>query len=169
MSGTCSTRSDIRNAHEVLVRKPQRKEIMWRQHVDKILKCLTETLCEVVKRTAVEMSKPPAPDVLYRVSHYTCSRRSGSTSNRIYTDGVLCGEKEFGICCWTLQNHNNIKLRFFVFQKESSVFGTTPTTSGSLPLCLPMQYKCYTCKSNCCHYSTHNACACFWITSNQKY
>lgn len=99
MSGTCSTRSDVSNAHEVLVRKPRLKETIWRQHVDKILKCLTETLSEVVNRTAVEMSKPPAPELQQQVLHYMCSRRSGSASKRIYTDGFCVGKRssEFAI------------------------------------------------------------------------
>jgi len=86
--------------------------------VDKILKCLPETVCEVVNRAVAEMSKPAALEMQYRASHYTCSWRPGSISNRIHTDGVLCGEEKFGICCWTLQNYNNIKLRFQCSKKS---------------------------------------------------
>lgn len=162
MSGTCSTRSDVSNAHEVLVRKPRLKETIWRQHVDKILKCLTETLSEVVNRTAVEMSKPPAPELQQQVLHYMCSRRSGSASKRIYTDGFCVGKRssEFAIGhskITTISNYASLCFK----KSPPPVFGTTPTTSGSLPLCLHMQYKCYRCKSNCCHYNTHNVCACF--------
>jgi hypothetical protein len=121
---------DIISAHEILVRKPQRKETIWRQRVDKILKCLIDRQTDrQTDRHTVwsheldcgrNVKASSSGDAIPGVTLHWQSASWRYFEQDLHWWGFMWGKRNSEFAVRALQNYNNIKLRVQCSKKSPS-------------------------------------------------